>query len=197
LMEDAEYTVASAFRVAGDAIVLLDGALDADRNVAETVNAFSSSEYAKEIHGIVAGAPPAIDLGAEKRLIGCMVKLAADKAITSAHDVSDGGIAVTLAESTFGYGLGASVKLPAVHGLDAEAAVFGERGARAVVSAPAGSLARVKAIAAQCGVSALEIGNVATGDFRIQYGDAAVVQGPVTSFRKPWSESLLKAVELG
>jgi phosphoribosylformylglycinamidine synthase subunit PurL len=197
LMEDAEYTVASAFRVAGDAIVLLDGALDADRNVAETVNAFSSSEYAKEIHGIVAGAPPAIDLGAEKRLIGCMVKLAADKAITSAHDVSDGGIAVTLAESTFGYGLGASVKLPAVHGLDAEAAVFGERGARAVVSAPAGSLARVKAIAAQCGVSALEIGNVAAGDFRIQYGDAAVVQGPVTSFRKPWSESLQKAVELG
>jgi len=197
LMEDAEYTVASAFRVAGDAIVLLDGAPDADKNVAETVNAFSSSEYAKETHGIVAGAPPAIDLGAEKRLIECMVKLAADKAISSAHDVSDGGIAVTLVESTFGYGLGANVKLPAVQGLDAEAAVFGERGARAVVSAPAGSLARVKAIAAQCGVSALEIGNVATGDFRIQYGDAAVVQGPVTSFRKPWSESLQKAVELG
>ena len=65
------------------------------------------------------------------------------------------------------------------------------------VSAPAGSLARVKEIAAQCGVSALEIGNVAAGEFRIQYGDAPVVSGPVASFRKPWSESLQKAVELG
>ncbi len=126
-----------------------------------------------------------------------MVKLAAEKVITSAHDVSDGGIAVTLAESTFGYGLGANVKLPAVQGLEAEAAVFGERGARTVVSVATGSLARVKAIAAQCGVSALEIGNVAAGDIRIQYGDAAVVGGSVASFRKPWSESLQKAVELG
>jgi phosphoribosylformylglycinamidine synthase II len=197
LMDDAESTVASAFRAAGDAIVLLDGIGAKSADVAETIDAFSSSEYAKEIHGIVAGAPPAIDLSAEKRLIECMVKLAATKAIASAHDVSDGGIAVTLAESTFENGLGAHVKLPAVQGLSAEAAVFGERGARAVVSAPAGSLARVKEIAAQCGVSAVEIGNVAAGEFRIQYGDAVVVSGPVASFRKPWSESLQKAVELG
>jgi hypothetical protein len=66
-----------------------------------------------------------------------------------------------------------------------------------VVSAPASSLARVKAIASQCGVSALEIGNVATGEFRIQCGDEAVVEGSVASLRKPWSESLQKAVELG
>jgi hypothetical protein len=43
----------------------------------------------------------------------------------------------------------------------------------------------------------VEIGNVAAGEFRIQYGDAVVVSGPVASFRKPWSESLQKAVELG
>ncbi len=61
----------------------------------------SSSEYAKTIHGVVAGAPPAIDLAAEKRLIECLVKLASAKAILSAHDVSDGGLAVTLAESCF------------------------------------------------------------------------------------------------
>ncbi len=53
---------------------------------------FSSSEYAKTIHGIVAGAPPAIDLAAEKRLIDCLVQLASEKAILSAHDASDGGM---------------------------------------------------------------------------------------------------------
>jgi phosphoribosylformylglycinamidine (FGAM) synthase-like enzyme len=68
-------------------------------STAEEWRAFSSSEYAKEIQGVVAGGPPAIDLVAEKRLIECLVALAAESAILSAHDVSDGGLAVTLAES--------------------------------------------------------------------------------------------------
>ena len=67
---------------------------------------FSSSEYAKTIHGIVAGAPPAIDLAGEKRLIESLVKLASEKVILSAHDVSDGGLAVTLVESCFGSATG-------------------------------------------------------------------------------------------
>jgi phosphoribosylformylglycinamidine synthase subunit PurL len=62
---------------------------------------FSSSEYSKTIGGIVAGEPPAIDLAAEKRLIDCLVALASEGAIESAHDVSDGGLAVALAESCF------------------------------------------------------------------------------------------------
>ena len=78
----------------------------------EASREFSSSEYAKTIHGIVAGAPPAIDLAAEKRLIDCLVQLAAEKLIHSAHDVSDGGLAVTLAESCFAAnGLAAQVTL--------------------------------------------------------------------------------------
>jgi len=62
---------------------------------------FSSSEYSKAIAGIVAGQPPGIDLAAEKRLIDCLVALASAGAVQSAHDISDGGLAVTLAESCF------------------------------------------------------------------------------------------------
>ncbi len=73
---------------------------------------FSSSEYAKTIQGIVAGVPPAIDLAAEKRLIECLVSLASAGLILSAHDVSDGGLAVTIAESCFASdGLSADVNL--------------------------------------------------------------------------------------
>ncbi len=54
----------------------------------------------------------------------------------------------------------------------AEIALFGERGARAVVSLPAASLARLEAIAAQCGVQAQRIGTVTRGEFRIQYKGA-------------------------
>jgi len=156
--------------------------------------AFSSSEFAKTIHGIVAGAPPAMDLAAEKRLIECLVALAGEGAILSAHDVSDGGLAVTLAESCFGTeGLAAEISLEGDE--PAETALFGERGARAVVSLSPASLARVSAIAAQYKVNAQRIGTVTRGEFRIQHNGASVVSGDVNSLRKAWSESLARAVE--
>src|SRR5271155_5121917 len=141
LLEDAECALGSAFREEGDAIVLLDGRL-ADsgmKTAATTADEFASSEYAKTIQGIVAGTPPAIDLGAEKRLIDCLVKLANERVISSAHDISDGGLAVTLAESSFGSeGLSADVRIQAAATDEpAESAVFGERGARAVVTVQA------------------------------------------------------------
>ena len=199
LMEDAECAVDSAFKNEGDAIVLLDGWAPAEKDAgkAAATSTFASSEYAKTIHGVVAGAPPAIDLDAEKRLIECLVKLAIAKAILSAHDVSDGGLAVTLAESCFDTGgLSADVKLaPAAADEAAETALFGERGARAVVSLPAASFAHLEKIAVECGVQALRIGSVSRGEFRIQYKGAPVVRGAIDSFRRAWTGSLEKAVE--
>jgi phosphoribosylformylglycinamidine synthase len=141
--------------------------------------------------------PPAIDLAAEKRLIDCLVALAAERAVRSAHDVSDGGLAVSVAESCFGRdGLSAEISIDAAGAEDfAEAALFGERGARAVVSVAPASLARVNEIAAQYKVRAQRIGAVTRGEFRIQYRGAAVIQGSIESFRRVWSESLPKAVE--
>jgi len=194
LLEDAECAVDSAFKSEGDAIVLLDGGSAGATNT----GAFGSSQYAKEIQGVVAGAPPAIDLGAEKRLIECLVKLASAKAIASAHDVSDGGLAVTLAESCFhsnGFSADVDASAAAARGEAAEIALFGERGARVVVSLPGASLARLEAIATECGVHATRIGTVSRGEFRIQYNGAAVVRGPMDLFRRTWTGSLEKAVE--
>jgi phosphoribosylformylglycinamidine synthase II len=205
LMEDAECAVGSGFRDMGDVILLLDGLAKNSRLEGEAAATskssieFSSSEYAKTIHGIVAGAPPAIDLAAERRLIDCLVSLASEKAIRSAHDVSDGGLAVTLAECCFdGGGLSADVRIAECAADEtAEAALFGERGARAVVSVTPGSLARVSAIAAQYGVSVQRLGDVTRGEFCIQYKGAGVVRGDADSFRRNWSESLGKIIEQG
>jgi phosphoribosylformylglycinamidine synthase len=196
LMEDAEFAIGSGFRNAGDKIFVLDGA--ADKNIA-SAESFSSSEYAKEIHGIVSGMPPKIDLAAEKRLIDCLVHLAAEKTIASAHDISDGGVAVSLAESCFGSeNLSAQVSLDTLGlTLNAETAAYGERGARAVVSVPPSSVVRLRAIAAENGVNATEIGTVAAGDFRIQYGTKTVIQGSLASFHRPWAKSLQEAIENG
>ncbi|HXQ26443.1 MAG TPA: phosphoribosylformylglycinamidine synthase subunit PurL [Candidatus Acidoferrales bacterium] len=215
LLEDVDCALGSGFRNEGDVILLLDGAgAEGVRSGGLQAGEFSSSEYAKTIHGVVAGAPPAIDLTAEKRLIDCLVQLAAEKVILSAHDVSDGGIAVTLAESCFDTGgLSADVSLGGRSfssdktGLQkegpsgpedqspAEFVLFGERGARAVVSLAPASLARVTAIAAQYKLGAQQVGRVTRGEFRIQYKGAPVIRGDVDSFRRTWSESLGKAIE--
>jgi phosphoribosylformylglycinamidine synthase II len=197
VLEDADFAMGSAFDKEGDAIVLLDGAGAADSRVDDSTAQFSSSEYAKTIQGIVAGAPPAIDLAAEKRLIECLVNLASAGLILSAHDVSDGGLAITIAESCFASdGLSADVNLkPEVARGPAEAVLFGERGARAVVSLSAASLARLDAVAAQYGVAANRIGTATRSEFRIQFNGTPVIRGDVSSFRKAWSESLAADIE--
>jgi phosphoribosylformylglycinamidine synthase II len=199
LIEDAECALGSAFRNEGDAILLLDGVREEAglRAAKEASREFCASEYAKTIHGIVAGAPPEIDLAAEKRLIDCLVQLAAEKLVNSAHDISDGGLAVTLAESCFAAdGRAAQITLaPASHDQPAELAVFGERGARAVVSLSPSSLARVNQVAAQWNVAVQHIGTVTRGDFRIQYNGSPVIQGSIASFHDAWSGSLQKAIE--
>ena len=195
VLEDADFAVGSAFDKEGDAIVLLDGADSAGARAGDSRVEFSSSEYAKTTQGIVAGVPPAIDLAAEKRLIECLVSLASAGLILSAHDVSDGGPAVTIAESCFASGgLSADVNLTGDTEL-AEVTLFGERGARAVVSLSAASLARLDAVAAQYGVAANRIGTVTRSEFRIQFNGTPVIRGDVGSFRKAWSESLAAAVE--
>ncbi|HXW17117.1 MAG TPA: phosphoribosylformylglycinamidine synthase subunit PurL [Candidatus Acidoferrales bacterium] len=194
ILEDSSKALGMGFGNEGDAIALLDGAGNAAATKPETARAeFSSSEYAKAIHGIVAGAPPAIDLPAEKRLQECLVALASAGAIASAHDLSDGGLAVALAESSFASeGLAAQVALRGTE--PAEAALFSERGARAVVSARLESLARVAEIAAQCMVSAQEIGKAVRGEFRIEYNGASIIADRVESLRDVWAESLGAAI---
>jgi len=199
LMENADDALGSAFRKEGDAILLLDGKFGGEAaDAANVAVEFASSEYAKTLQGVVAGAPPAVDLAAEKRLIDCLVKLASERVISSAHDVSDGGLAVTLAESCFDTdGLSADITISARASAEpAESALFGERGARVVVTTVAASLARINQIAAQYKVSVQPIGTVVRSEFRIQYNGSPVIQGSVESFQQPWSDSLQKAIEI-
>jgi phosphoribosylformylglycinamidine (FGAM) synthase-like enzyme len=196
ILEDAECALGMGFQNEGDAIVLLEGtnagAHESDENLRHE---FSSSEYAKTIHGVVAGAPPAIDLRAEKNLIDCLVALAAERAVGSAHDISDGGLAVTLAECCFASSddLSAEVSLKSAHA--AEFALFAETGARAVVSASPASLARVLQIAAQCKVEAQPIGTVTRGEFCIQLNGQPRIRGTVDSLRQIWATALEHALK--
>jgi len=209
ILEDASRVLKIGFREEGEIIVLLDGAARASgpQHAAPLLDVrreFSSSEYSKTISGIVAGEPPAIDLAAEKRLQECLVALAVNGAVRSAHDISDGGIAVTLVESCFAPPVGAQHAAPQL-GADvklettssAEYALFGESGARAVVIAAPTSLAAVLETARQYGVTAHQIGQVIGSDaFRIEYKGSAVIDTSVAKLYDVWAHSLERTLKV-
>jgi phosphoribosylformylglycinamidine synthase II len=210
LLEDASRVLRMAFRAEGDVILLLDGA--APRAAAAATSSepppapapansaalreFSSSEYARTIEGIVAGSPPAIDLAAEKRLIDALVALATQGLLASAHDISDGGLATALAESGFVSGdLAANVDIDAADGQEpAEIALFGERGARAIVSVQESLLARVQDLAAQWDLGARVIGRVTRGAFQVRYHGAPVIRESSAPLLAIWAGAIEAAV---
>ncbi|HEX4380186.1 MAG TPA: AIR synthase related protein, partial [Candidatus Acidoferrum sp.] len=216
IIEDASRVVKIGFREAGDAILLLDGAAVADGRggakqlaAIEPAQEFSSSEYSKHVGGIVAGEPPAIDLAAEKRLQELLVALASEGSVQSAHDISDGGIAVAIAESCFASAggrpevaaLSAKITVDDVGGggasSAAEFALFGERGARAIVSVEASLVARVLETAREYKVTAEKIGEVIRDTrLRIEYKGHAAIDSPIEDLRDVWTHSLERAVKV-
>jgi phosphoribosylformylglycinamidine synthase len=189
MIENASHALGMAFRAKGDAILLLDGNAAAAGASQNTVKEFSSSEYARTLRGVEAGAPPAVNLAAEKRLIGTLVALASEGKSRSAHDVSDGGLTVTLAESCFASdGLSAQISLASKE--PDESALFGERGARAVVSVTPENVSDVRRIAAQYEVAVVELGRVARGEFRIELNGQIVVSAELSSLADAWSGAL-------
>lgn len=140
VLEDVEKHLGSAFRREGDQVVLLG----------DTKDEMGGSEYLKVIHGAVVGKPPAVDWGAEKALQECLVRSASAGLLSSAHDLSEGGLAVALAECCVQGGTGARVELPG--SLPPHVELFSESQSRAVVAVPAQNLADLEDLAAGLGV---------------------------------------------
>jgi phosphoribosylformylglycinamidine synthase len=179
LIEDAAHAVARAFKKPDDVIVLLG----------EGFGELGGSEYLKSIHGVVAGQPPKIDLGKERALVTLLTRAAAAGLVQSAHDCSDGGVAVTLAECTFDTAaIGCRVDIAA--STSAAAALFGESASRAVVSISPGDIEAFLPLAAELGVPAAVIGR--TGGARITIAVAGTVEIDclVTEAEQIWSSAL-------
>ena len=154
LIDAMDHVTRASFQHAGDHIVLLG----------EPTASIGASEYLQRIHGVVAGAPPACDLDAERALVAALLDAIRAGAVRSAHDCSDGGLAVALAECTImdrGRPLAARVDLSPWSALPLRALLFGEAQSRVVVSTP--DAERVLAVAQAHGVPARDIGFVHDG----------------------------------
>jgi phosphoribosylformylglycinamidine synthase subunit PurL len=125
---------------------------------------FGGSAWAHVRHGHLGGRPPAPDLAAERRLAGLLAAAAADRVLSAAHDLSDGGLAVALAESCLRGRAGCRVWLPG----DTFTWLFSESAARAVVAVRPGAQAAFAALLAAHGVPGQTIGSVGGGDLVVE-----------------------------
>ena len=143
---------------------------------------FGGSAWAEVVHQHLGGRPPAVDLDAERRLAILVTAAAADGLLASAHDLSDGGLAIALAEACLHGGRGCAVALPG----DPFTALFSESAARALVSVVPGREREFAALAREHGVPATVLG-ATTGESLTVEGVFAI---PLAELRQAWTSTL-------
>jgi phosphoribosylformylglycinamidine (FGAM) synthase-like enzyme len=196
LVEDVRRVVTQGFKREGDLIAL----------VGETADDLSVSEYEAVVAGrsvgemVESGARvPALSLERERAVQQAVLLAAEEGLLQSAHDCSDGGIGVALAECCFSSlgrkGLGASVRLEG-GGLSAEALLFGETPSRIILSFDESQRTRIERIAAQAGAPFRVVGRVGGGRLSISADGEERVSQPLAELETLWRDALGKRLQV-
>jgi phosphoribosylformylglycinamidine synthase II len=177
LLERVEAAITPWFKSSGDLVVLLGRSREE----------LGASEYIKWIHGLTRGTPPWIDLRLERAVQECCREAVARGLVRSAHDISDGGLAVALAECAIGgpekqWG----VRIENHEMMRGDALLFSESQSRIIVSIAEGRLAELQEIARRRNVPLQVIGTVGGSRFMIQ----TLLNVPVEDLRLAWSNGL-------
>jgi phosphoribosylformylglycinamidine synthase len=192
ILEDVHQTVFPHFREPCRAVVLLRASEAGD--LTDVESEFGSSEYAKEVLGTVWGFPPALELRREAALQKAIVVMIQAGLVESVHDCSEGGIAVTLAESALQEGIGLRADLNSA-GLPPEFVLFGEDASRVVMSCDRRHLSEIEKLAVKYGLSLQVVGETAAGVFEIKLDGMAVVSAAVSELRQVYESALEKTLK--
>jgi len=188
LLDDVHRLIQPGFKNEGDLIALLG----------ETHDDLSISEYAVTVLGessadvIANGAVPALDLNRERAVQSTCLAAAEAGLLNSAHDCSDGGLAIALAECCFSTlntpAAGAAVELDAT--LPAASLLFSESPSRIIVSFPETSREAVQEIAASHNCPLTVLGRVEGDRLRVDVAGESVIDAPVADLESVWQSSL-------
>ncbi len=177
LLSKVNRVITPWFKAAGDIVVLLG----------RTREELGGSEYLKLIHNIVKGTPPWIDLKLEQAIQNCCIEAIESGILRSAHDISDGGLAVALAECCIGgpdKALGVRAEMREM--IRGDALLFSESQSRILVSMQEKDLSQLQEIASRHAVPLQVIGAVGGSRFSIQ----PILQLPVDELQVIWSSTL-------
>jgi len=170
--DDVRKRLRAGFGVEGAEVVLLG----------TTSDEFGGSAWAEVAHQHLGDRPPAVDLDAERKLAALVTAAASDGVLASAHDLSDGGLAIALAEACLHGGRGCAVVLPG----DSFTALFSESAGRALVSVVRGREKEFAALCSEHDVPASVLG-VAAGDTLTVEG---TFQVPLSELETAWTGTL-------
>ncbi len=191
VLDDAAKVMSRTFKEEGDEILLLgDG-----------FGELGGSEFLNVLHGMAKGQPPQLDLARERLLITLLTRAATEGLLRSAHDCSDGGLAVALAECAFETGgIGLEVDIPAHVGhapnsMRLTATLFGESASRVVVSVQPRSVPAVLTLAAQIGVPAYRIGRTGGARLAVRVAGQDAVDCTVAEAERLWSTAIERHFE--
>jgi phosphoribosylformylglycinamidine synthase len=194
LIEDTRKIITHGFKSEGDVIALL-GITNDNLSVSEyaqTVLEFSTDEL------IETGEVPEINLELEKKIQDACLNLADECLLKSAHDCSDGGLAVAIAESCFPSlnrkATGAEIRLKNEN-LSTESLLFGESPSRIVISFKAEDLERVSTVASENNCPFEVIGKVGGKDLKIKLNESEIVSASIAELENAWKNSL--EIQLG
>jgi len=191
ILDDVTKAVPAHFQKAGENIIVIGSEL---RRNANWKTELGSSQFAKEIVGSYWGKPPALNLGVEAKLQKLLIVLAEKGLITSAFDVSEGGLAVSLAEAGFSRNIGAAVSLDHLAWQSAQHAFFAEDSSQVIVTTGA-TAGEVIDIATKEFELLADIVGTTTDEFlTISWSDKECIQARVSDLQKPWAKALESAL---
>ena len=184
IVEDIQRVATPYFQSPGREVILLSAA-----RAPYDERQLGSSEYAKEIAGSLWGEPPALDLQAEASLQKCVLELIGKGLLESAHDCSDGGLAVAAAESCFRNEIGAELSLPETSE-PLEIALFGEQASRVLVSCVPGDRQTIQQVAAGHAMQAEFLGRTGGEKLVIRRGSSGAISVYIADTKNVWAQAL-------
>ena len=183
LVEDLSHITTQWFKEEGDVIVLFG----------ESLPEIGGSEYLKVVHSQERGLPPDLDLDKEAALQHAVLDAIQAGLVKSAHDCSEGGLAVALAECCFrGEEDPIGCEVEVFDRFRMDAALFGETQSRVVLTARNSNVIRLKDAAGKHGVPCMVIGKVGGDRLAVTSGGVKVIDRPVAGLKKVWREAIPK-----
>ncbi len=183
IVDDAAHITTQAFKADGDAVLL----------VGDLGSEMGASHFLKVVHGQKAGRTPRLDFAREKAVQAAVLDLIRAGQVKSAHDCSEGGLAVALAECCIGGNLGAEIQLSAT-GLRPEQALFNESQSRIVITVAPAHVDSVLQTLKQHSVPAQKLGTVGGDQLAISVHTQRLVW-PVEALNDTWGGSIAQAME--
>jgi phosphoribosylformylglycinamidine synthase len=188
IIDDVTKAVPSSFQAVGDKVLLLQSTQATPESQDQE---FGSSAFAKKNLGTMWGTPPFLDINAESALHRELARLAERGLIHSAKDISDGGLAVALAEAGFKHDVGVRVTLGALQPDQYTTALFAENATEVLVTCDFENYGLICTLLDETGeIWPLDLGETIADRVEIFAGGVSLVEEDLSALKAPWSTEL-------